>query len=57
MSDDITTQRINALLKAEPGMSLDQAKRQIHRWERGRQAPSIKQVGRILKKAGLDRRG
>lgn len=46
-------ERINALIEHEPGMTEAKAETLIYRWKKGRSAPSVKQVDRVLKKAGL----
>lgn len=52
--DELRDKRIQAVRDHERGMTEQKARTLVHRWELGRQAPSVKQVGRILRKVGLD---
>lgn len=54
--DDIDEQRIQALLAHNATMTRDKAVKIIHRWKKGRQAPSVKQADRVFRKEGLDDR-
>ena len=56
MADKNDDQRIRALLASDKHMSTAKAETLLYRWKKGRQAPSIKQVDRILRKAGLNDR-
>lgn len=50
---DLTSDRLNALMKADPNLTPEGANKLLHRWAAGRVAPSVKQADRVLKKAGL----
>jgi hypothetical protein len=52
--NELNNKRIQAVMQHERGMTEQKARTLVHRWELGRQAPSVKQVGRILRKVGLD---
>lgn len=52
----LQSQRIEALIHDDPHMTIAKAETLIWRWKRGRSAPSVKQVERVLKKAGLNDR-
>lgn len=55
-ASDLDYQRIKVLMNHEAGMTQAKAEKLLYRWKKGRSAPSVKQVERVLKKAGLNDR-